>query len=41
VRDVEVPKQYMVKRIIGKGSIHKGKDFMGVTGEWLNGGLSY
>jgi hypothetical protein len=39
--DVEVPKQYMVNRIIGKGSINKGKNFLGVKGERHIGGLSF
>jgi hypothetical protein len=39
--NVEVPKQYMVKRNIGKSGIDKGKNFVGVKWKRLISGLQF
>jgi hypothetical protein len=33
--NVEVPKQYMISRIVGNGSRNMGKNFMSVKKEWF------
>jgi hypothetical protein len=39
--NVEVPKQYMVNRIIRKSSIGRGKNFVGVKWKCLISGLQF